>query len=453
MTGGGRTAGGAGDRAALDRLLGVPEMAWLVERVRSRVIAAQGRRLSGAVRLDRPTPEQRAAAVRLVGRPRRSGASLRIDLADVEQVLRRGPWPAGLADAVEAVGGPVVDTQAERAHEAAEWDRVRHLLDSAIERRPGLRRWWDSFCADGGLKKAARAEAKRLSRPTSPDVAATLVRAVADVLECLPAPGEPRSVLARRVVGDAHALDLSRPLGRVAAAAVGAAFRPESAGHGRDSSVRDSWAAAGVVLSSVASTALCLGVRGVDDEAGASPLARATSTALEAMRGARAPILLTLDQVRSGGVQALPAGGVVHVCENPTVVEVVAERWARGGPSRVTGVDGPLLVCASGQPSTAVIELLRRLTVRGAECRYHGDFDWAGLRIARFLGTQVAWTPWRYTAADYAEAVTGQAPSLDLTGRPAESSWDPGLAIFMAEHGLAIEEEAIADQLASDLLA
>jgi uncharacterized protein (TIGR02679 family) len=444
---------GAGDRAALDRLLGVPEMAWLIERVRSRILAAQGEPLTGVVRLDEPSAEQRAAAVRLVGRPKRPGAALRVDLADVEDILRRGPWPAGLADAVETLSGPVVDRRVERAREAVEWDQVRHGMAAATERFPGLGAWWDSWCADGGLKKAARAEAVRTSRTPSPAVAADLVRGVVDVLEALPASAEPLAVLARRVVGDAHALDASRPLGRLAAAAVGAAFRSGVTDGTRDgSSVRDSWAAAGVVLSSVASTALCLGVPG-HDAVGPS-IADATGTALEAMRAARTPMLLTLDQVRSGGVRALPADSVVHVCENPTVVEVVAARWARSGsPVRTTHGHGPVLVCTSGQPSTAVLELLDRLTGLGAQCRYHGDFDWAGLRIARFLSAHIPCVPWRYTAADYRAAVQHEAPSLSLAGRPAESPWDPGLATVMAEYGLAIEEEAMAGLLSRDVLA
>lgn len=442
---------GGGDRAALQRLLGTSETAWLVERVRSRIVAAQGEPLTGVVRLDRPSAEQRAAVVRLVGRPRRPGAALRVDLADVEQVLRRGPWPAGLADAVQTLTGPVVDHRAKRARETAEWNRAAQGMAPAIRRFPGLSSWWEAFCADGGLKRAARAEAARRSRAPSPAVAAELVRGVVDVLDALPASGEPLALLARRVAGDAHALDSSRPLGRLAAAAVMTAFGTKAPGTGGGTSVRDSWAAAGVVLSSVASTVLCLGAPGSQDGVDPAHLSGATSMALEAMREARAPMLLTLDQVRSGGVFALPDTAVVHVCENPTVVEVVAQRWA-SSPTPTSHGDGPVLVCTSGQPSTAVVALLERLTSHGAECHYHGDFDWAGLRIARSLSNQVPWIPWRYTSADYLAAVQREAPSLRLAGQPAESPWDAALAVAMAECGLAIEEEAVAGLLAEDLL-
>lgn len=429
-----------GDRAALERLLGVPEMAWLVQRVRGRLSAAGDGPLSGVVQLNAPTEAQRAAAVRLVGRPRRPGTALRVDLAAVEEVLRRGPWPAGLADAVVTLTGPVVDARAAREQEAAAWRRAEAGLAAVAGRLPGLAAWWDPWCAAGGLKRAARAEAARTGVPPGPSVAAALVEATAEVLTQLPAAGEPLAVLAQRVTGEAHGLDESRPLGRLAAAAVAAAFAPGEA------SPRRVWAAAGVVLSAVASTALCLGVPGVSPDGDHGPSRRtATATALEAMRAARTPLVLTLDQVRSGGVAALPPEATVHVCENPTVVEVVAERWAAG--------DGaPVLVCTSGQPSAAVVELLRALTAQGAGCRYHGDFDWAGLRIAAALRQRVPWTPWRYAAADYLALAREEVSRLRLAGPVAGSPWDPGLAVAMAERGIAVEEEAVADVLAADLV-
>lgn len=431
----------SGDRAALERLLGVPEMAWLLARVRSRIAASRGSSLTGVVQLDEPTDAQRSAAVRLVGRPRRPGATLRVDLADVEAILRRGPWPAGLADAVETLTGPVVDPAVERQRTATDWARAADGLRDAVADHPGLGDWWEGFCSAGGLKRAARAEAARTGVAHGPDVGARLVELVASVVAALPSAGEPLPVFARRLTGDAHALDMSRPLGRLAGAAVAAAFAPDA------HSNRAAWAAVGVVLSNVASTVLCLGVPGAADPAGA--LAQASAAALEAMRTARMPLVLTLDQVRSGGVQALPTDQIVHVCENPTIVEVAATAWGCSD----AGGSAPVLICTWGQPSTAVVELIAILTGRGAGCRYHGDFDWPGLQIAQALRRRVHWTPWRYTSTDYLEVVEGDLPSLALEGRPVPSPWDPRLAEVMAAHGLAIEEEAMAETLANDLIA
>lgn len=469
-----RDAEKAGDRAALERLLGVSAMAWLVARVRRRIPGAGQEPLSGIVQLNDPTAEQRSAAVRLVGPPRRAGAALRVDLAVVEEILRRGPWPAGLADAVEALTGPVVDRRAAQAREVAAWEAARDHLVPIMARFPGLAEWWEGWCAAGGLKRVTSAEAARTAAAASPAMGASLVSGAVAVMERLPAGQQPLSVLARNVVGDAHGLDADRPLGRLVAAVVRAAFLPGAEGEARPR--REVWAAAGIVMSTVASTALVLGVAGVPPTGTGSAghaAGRATASSLESMRAARMPMVLTLDQVRSGGVRAMPRGSVIHACENPTVLEVVADRWARTGAGAGSAAgagmgadagvgagagdaafdaDGPVLVCTSGQPSSAVVELLQILTADGATLRYHGDFDWAGLRIARSLTTHVEWEPWRYSAADYLEVVREGRPSRALTGRSASSPWDPRLAEVMTAWDLAVEEEAVADLLAADVI-
>ena len=518
------TEQGRGDLARLRTMLGGPATGWLRQRVRERLARGGGGRLAGVVQLRDPDADERMAAMRLVGAPRRPGHSVRVDLGAVEDLLRRGVWPEGLADAVVTLTGPVVDRLDQQASARAAWDDAEGAFAPALRVHPSLAGWWTRWCAAGNLKRAARSE---LARRTSliPDVAvsarageapaeetaatsspASIARLLAaDAAACLvalPSAGEPLPLFARRVLGDAHGLDVSRPLGRLALSAISAilaASRSEQSvddgaaggstavesagGDGEipgehvafDDSIgaRELWAAVGVLLSSVASTVLCLGVPG---RGGPSPsvsepvlvvVADATATALGAWRAAAIPVVLTLDQVRSGGVAALPPGEVVHVCENPSVVEVVAsEALRRRAANRArpsSGQPRPVLVCTSGQPGAAVLELLRVLTGEGAGLRYHGDFDWAGLRIAATLATRHPWEPWRFGAADYVAAVRAHEEvgagaeeyprrMLALRGPESSSPWDPDLAESMRRHGLAIEEEEVVDQLVADLL-
>ncbi len=163
----------------------------------------------------------------------------------------------------------------------------------------------------------------------------------------------------------------------------------------------------------------------------------------------------------------VPVGGVVHVCTSPHTVGVVAAAAARRDRSRTPpalldrGV--PILVCTDGPPGVAVVELLERLSGAGAEVRFHGDFDWAGLRIGSTLAERVPWTPWRFSTMDYAQAVAalvvGELPDaptdreqLTLRGAPAASPWDPLLAATMEERGAVIEEGDLAGWLVADLL-
>jgi uncharacterized protein (TIGR02679 family) len=441
-----------GDVAAIERLLGGAATEWLMVRVRARIVAAAGGPLHGVVRLQHPSPDQRKAVMALVGAgARRGGAGVSVDLAVLEQMLRRGPWPSGLADAVQTLTGPVTDQRAERERDTSAWVSAHALLTPAYGRFPQLSDWWDQWCAAGGLKRAARSESARLSRPFGPDVGTALMVDLLSVLDRLPASDEPLAVLSRRALGDAHALDVSRPLGRLVSMVVRAAF-PSSADD--NASSRLAWSAAGVMMSGLTSTVLCLGVPGADcAQAGSSRSGAATASVLETMRAVRAPLLLTLDQVRSGGVPVLPPGGVVYVSENPTVVDVIAQRWSEQINTANAVDPAPIVVCTSGQPSTAVVDLLTRLKGPGVEVRYHGDFDWAGLRIARFLSGPVPWVSWRFGTDDYLAAVGGDYPSLRLSGMRADSPWDPLLASAMAEHGLAIEEEAVAGLLADDVVA
>lgn len=432
------------DAAGLRRLLGLPELAWLLARVRGRILEAGGAPLTGVVRLDAPTREQRIAAISLVGPAKRTGASLRIDLDAVEKILRRGPWPAGLADAVVTLTGPVIDRAAEQVRTRAEWEHVYGSLAEACRRFPSLDAWWREICGSGGLKRVARAEAARTGTSAGPGGAQKIVIDLSSVLRNLPESGVPLAVFARMVCGDAHGLDSNRPLGRLAATAVGVAFGAAGAS---PESRRDAWASAGVVLSNVSSTVLSLGVRGATS-LGLDGLGTATARALDAMRSAQAPVWLTLDQVRSGGVVPLSPGAAVHVCENPTVVEVVASRWAE----RVAAGREFVLVCTSGQPSTAVVELVEILAAQGAQCRYHGDFDWPGLRIAQTLAARVPWVPWRFTTADYLEGLRRGDSTVRLSGRSAPAPWDPDLATTMAAESVAVEEEAVAGLLATDLV-
>ncbi|MEU2157133.1 TIGR02679 domain-containing protein [Streptomyces sp. NPDC019396] len=130
-------------RAALDdprlrRLLGVPELEWLVERVRGRLVAGQS--LTGAVSLATPTPGQRSAVERLLARPPGGGRSLTVRLEAVDAVLRRsGISPDGLAAAVTALTGPVTPLAQIRAEQEAAWDRAYTPLEALVRDQLQLR--------------------------------------------------------------------------------------------------------------------------------------------------------------------------------------------------------------------------------------------------------------------------------------------------------------------------
>lgn len=436
-----------GDEERLRRLLGGTETAWIVERARSRL--SRGRPLRGTLTLADASEAQRTAVGRLLGRTVAVGRSLSVPLEPLDRVLREsGAWPAGLASAIEVLGGPFADPEMHRADQAA-WSAVTSdLIDLAV-RHPVLADWLENLRARGHLRRVASSAAE----------ARSLVRDLATVIGALPADGEPIARFSARVLQRAHALDAGTALGRLAATAAAAlggaaAARAGATGdaashdvattHARPGSAgwrRNAWASVGVVVDDLSSTVLVLGLPGTASSPVATPAG--TAGALSQLAADGQPAVLTLRQVVSDDLGAIPK--VVHVCENPAVVSAAAD---------LLGSRSVPLVCLQGQPGAAAVTLLRRLCQGGATLRYHGDFDWGGVTIARTLASHVTWVPWRFRAADYLMAVAGGGQigrGARLSGSSLETPWDPDLAAAMGEHRLGVEEELVLDDLLEDL--
>jgi uncharacterized protein (TIGR02679 family) len=404
----------------LVRLLGSPDLRWLVDRVRRR--AERGQPLHGPVTLSAATSAQREALDRLLGRRSRSGAALSVRLDDVDEVLRRsGVHPAGLLSAVVTLTGPVRDGAAETARREAGWQAAFAPLDEAADGREALQPWLAALRATGTVRRLA----------PDPVEAARLLTACARVVQALPTEPTALGRFAERTLGSAHALDEGLPLtGLVfgAARALGGVADGEGAAWRREV-----WASVGLLRDELSTTVLTIGLPG-------DPCS-ATGRALGALREAGEPAVLTLRQLTRDPPQ-LPLRGVrLSVCENPVVVAEAAERL---GPATAP------LVCTSGHPGAAATALLRAVVGAGATLRHHGDFDWGGLRIANVLFGRLPCTPWRFDTAAYRAAVA-TGPGRALTGTPAEAVWDAALGTAMREAGHAVEEERVVDELVADL--
>ncbi|MFU8889786.1 MAG: TIGR02679 family protein [Trueperaceae bacterium] len=428
-----------GDVDRLRRLLGAPDTSWIVERVRARL--TQGRPLSGTITRHDATEAERVAAARLVGRAAASGRSISVSLDRVDEVVREsGAWPAGLASAVVTLTGPVADPRVREAEERA-WTSVTTDLLALAEDRPELAEWL------GGLR--ARGQLRRIA--AGADDARTLVAQLRAVVAALPAGGESIARFSARVLDRAHALDAGTPLGGLAAAAAevigrgsanaggarGGGARGGGVNGARPGSAawrRDVWAAVGVVVDDLSSTVLVLGLPG-------SAAATGTPAAVALLAAQGQPVVLTLRQVIADDVGEVP--DTVFVCENPAVVSAAADGL---------GAASPPLVCLQGQPSAAAVALLLHLAAHGTTVRYHGDFDWGGVAIARTLASRVAWQPWRYDADAYLAALRRAGDALPaLVGTPLATPWDTRLAEAMLERGVSVEEEVVVDELIGDL--
>ncbi|MGX1914766.1 TIGR02679 family protein [Streptomyces phaeochromogenes] len=402
------------DHDRLRRLLGDPELGWLVERIRLRM--EREKPLTGPVSLPTPTDAQRAAAERLLGRPPRAGRSLTVRLEAVDTVLRRSAIsPAGLAAAVTELTGTVTPLSETRRQETRAWDTAYAPLDTLSRQRPELAHWAAQLRKDGLVRRLAR----------TPDAARTLLAETAQALRALPAhPPAPLPVFATRTLGRAHALDDGTPHATLVLSGIRALTGcPDGTGAEWR---RAAWASAGVLKDALSSTVLTLNLRG--------------TPALDHLAEEGEPAVVTLRQLTLRPPRTAPAA--VYICENPAVLATAADAY---------GSACPPLVCLQGQPSAAALTLLGRLHDNGSSLHYHGDFDWGGLRIATTLLDRVPWQPWRYTTVHYRTAAANTPATAPLDGTPTTAPWDPDLAPALTELGVRVEEETVLADLLADL--
>ena len=407
------------DLPRLRRLLGTPDTARLLSRLRRRM--ADGVPLTGTLTLSAVSEGERAAVENLLGRRPGTGSSLRVPLHTLDAVLRSsGAGPDGLEAAVVLLTGPVRTRREETEERERVWADVFQPLERVCAREENLTAWCAQVRSDGRVR--------RLS--PDPVAAAELVETVAAAVSALPADGVALPEFAARVLGDSHALDDDRPAcGLVLGAARVISGEPEGSGAAWRRRV---WASVGVLKDELSSTVLGLNLPGEDS----TP----TGRALTALGQAGQPAVLTLRQLVRDRPVPDWAGVTVSVCENPAVLAAAADRL---------GTHCAPLVCLQGQPSAAALTLLRQAVGGGAHVRLHADFDWGGVRIASAVAAHLAWRPWRFDATHYRAAVHEASPAL--TGGPAPTAWDPALAEAMVEHARRVEEETVLEELLTDL--
>ena len=357
----------------------------------------------------------------LLGRPVPAGPA-RVRLADLDAALRSSAAGRGLAAVVaELTGGPLRDRPAERdATRAgreqlwAELDRL--LVTHGLAGRNWVQPWTDWLHRGGVLTRLPAAKA-------APALAAA-TRALAEVLD-----GErpPAGIaeLASEITGDAHGLDDGAPAAALVLRALAFALDAPPTASAADR--RLLWQRVGVSTDEISGTVITYGLR--------PPGADRWSAMMRERAGLGLITHLTVHELQRAADLTRP-GEIIHVCENPQVLQRLA----------AAGVDRPV-ACTSGNPAAAGMLLLARSAVR-----YHGDFDWPGIAIARRIIGRGA-RPWRFGHTDYHDAAERLPASgrLALTGRAEPTPWDEELSAAMAAANVAVHEEAIAGLLLADL--
>jgi uncharacterized protein (TIGR02679 family) len=284
---------------------------------------------------------------------------------------------------------------------------------------------------------AGAALLKRVARDDH-SVAEQLLERASSVMQRLPAAGITRAQLAAETLGNAHALDNGYPTATLVLAALREESRTIDAPAVQEDNgealrvperARQIWARVGVLVNELARPALCLNL----------PLSAHASISYPPGD----PYYQSLRALLRTSPTWHLDGAPIYVCENPNVVAIAADQL---GPRCAP------LVCTEGMPAAAQRTLLTQLVDAGARLLYHGDFDWAGLRIGNFVMRTWPALPWRFRAADYEAAVLSAPHTLrDLSDVSVAASWDNSLMAEMQNHGFAIAEEAVVGALLEDL--
>jgi uncharacterized protein (TIGR02679 family) len=327
----------------------------------------------------------------------------------------------GLTQAVERVlGRSLVDRPAQR-QARGEWREAPFDVARAwLEQHPALdqswiQTWLAALRRDGALMRDS-------------DPSGLLLQALSVLAVCLDdsvRPGKARTELAAGTAHDAHALDDDGRLCQLVLRALAARVdRPTPT---TAAERRDIWESVGVTTDSVSTTCLTRGLGVLESWSGAARYQLAAESG--------DPIHVTWWDLRRG--LAMTPDQEVFVCENPRVLEAIAER----------GLDGIAIVCTSGRSTLVVLEVLRRLVESGAHIRYHGDFDWPGIAMVNQLVAMYGAEPWRMSADDYLDSPA----RLPLVGSEVAPAWDAELGAAMRHRGLAVHEEAVLGGLLDSL--
>ncbi|MET7458241.1 TIGR02679 family protein [Streptomyces sp. NPDC005574] len=416
--------------ATRDWLTG-PGLTRLWDGVRKR-LESNGVQATGSLRLTAMNAQERNDLSLLLGKPLTgSTVTVRLDVLDAR--LRASAAGLGLRQTLEEIGPPLADRRAARADVAARREQVWSSLASSLDASPLAdqewpRQWYDL------LRRAG------VPRGVTPEAAIWTLQQAVQVLTALLGPEGPerngtrgRGELAAMTTGSAHGLDdgtwLARVVQRGVALAHGTEFPDDAAGR------RALWRLVSVTPDEVSSTVLTYGLR-PDGEGW-------RERALRERADHHAEVHVTPRDLHDLRLQ-LPASTLIHICENPRVVEAAADE-ACVQP----------LVCTSGSAATVVFTLLDALAATGCRFAYHGDFDWPGIALANRVIRRYEAQPWRMGTADYEHlAARSQAqgiPQLALDGQPVSAGWDPDLAPAMTALGVALHEEATLELLVDDL--
>lgn len=351
--------------------------------------------VGGNLQVQALTESERLALAGLLGESIRTrpGERLRMPLKRLEEALQVQGLGETLPGALAAYfGGPIRTRQDEKGEAEVAW--VAFCARLAIYATGELALGWHDRIK-AGTEGVVQREFRRAEAEGATSDLESALRVVLEALSRLPILTQRplrMPVFAQQVTGDPHGFDEWRLAGRFLRRALVTLGENDQLPKG----VLE-WAevfrryglAADGISSSVASYGICQAVR-------------ADGSVDRVVAGAAADkesLLISLRQVSSWTRLEIP-NNRLYAVENPAVFEELLESVT------VSGME-TAMICTSGFPSAAALQVMDLAVEAGAQVRYSGDFDRRGLEILVGLldryGTSLV--PWGMHPADYRDAI------------------------------------------------
>ncbi len=343
----------------------------------------------------------------------------RLDLARLETALKAQGVGVDLDQALKELGVPASVRRREVRASAARRQAARESLEAQVQAWPESwgREWVDWLFQSGQMVDQNVVTATLL---------VDTVRQILDRWQLCEGESMARNDMAVSLCGSAHALDDGLLLERCVRRALWHALDKQV--DYRDG--RAVWIAATIMTDQVSAPVLTWQLP-LDAQSALGRICVAATAA-------QVPIHLSAYALSSQEIR-FQAQAPVLLVENPRIVEAAAERKIQR-----------CVISTNGNPSTAVMKLVRAMLAAGIEVRHHNDFDVAGVGICRRLAEQGG-TPWRMGSRDYEEAVRNASNAgLELPVEKAicgATPWDPQLQILINKVKSVVHEELLLDSL------
>lgn len=404
----------------------------------------------------------------------KAGEDKRVSLKAFEEELEDSPFPSTIPELYLALTGEPLRTKEElRELQSLQWSRLFEPAFQLLENHRNLQQlselelWLSAVRAGRAHGYRTVREVYRTSSANAEHVILQACRGLLYVLNRSSELPETRGrirlpVLAGRITGDSHAFDLRNPAGRLLW--IGLQALQSGGGSGSGPQELELPADEGKGAPELPFLPDSLQIREVYRGAGiADDDVSSFVHVYWGLPGHPALLqVLTLRQVEAMELEQALAARQIYMVENPSVFSAlidIAEELAANGKQGREQLP-PLLICTSGQPSLACLQLVRRVLNPSnsfSRLYYSGDFDVKGLEMGRQLATLFPgqFVPWRFDSRTYLNS-RPQGPEFSTQEQERlaamEITWDPELAGLLMEQGTKCYQETFIELLIKDWL-